>query len=168
MRKKHSKMTARQLTYAALIAAVYVVLTYLTNMLGLANGVIQCRLSEALCILPVFTVSAVPGLFIGCLISNMLCGGIVLDVIFGSIATLIGAAGTYFLSKKISNIYVLTLPAVIANTVIVSLVLKFAYGFNGAYLFFVATVGAGEIISCTFLGALLCSCLKAKKNIVFK
>ena len=85
---------------AAMIAALYVVLTYITNLLGLASGTIQVRFSEALCILPVFTPAAIPGLFIGCLISNLITGGIIWDIIFGSIATLLGALGTYFLRKK--------------------------------------------------------------------
>ena len=72
---------------AAMIAALYVVLTYITNLLGLASGTIQVRFSEALCILPVFTPAAIPGLFIGCLISNLITGGIIWDIIFGSIAT---------------------------------------------------------------------------------
>ena len=79
---------------AAMIAALYVVLTYITNLLGLASGTIQVRFSEALCILPVFTPAAIPGLFIGCLISNLITGGIIWDIIFGSIATLLGALGS--------------------------------------------------------------------------
>ena len=67
---------------AAMIAALYVVLTYITNLLGLASGTIQVRFSEALCILPVFTPAAIPGLFIGCLISNLITGGIIWDIIF--------------------------------------------------------------------------------------
>ena len=101
---------------AAMIAALYVVLTYITNLLGLASGTIQVRFSEALCILPVFTPAAIPGLFIGCLISNLITGGIIWDIIFGSIATLLGALGTYFLRKKK---FVYTLPPVIANIIIV-------------------------------------------------
>ena len=110
---------------AAMIAALYVVLTYITNLLGLASGTIQVRFSEALCILPVFTPAAIPGLFIGCLISNLITGGIIWDIIFGSIATLLGALGTYFLRKKK---FVYTLPPVIANIIIVPLVLRYGYG----------------------------------------
>ena len=168
MNKTNLRMSIRQVTTAALIAALYVVLTYVSNMLSLSSGVIQCRLSEALCILPVFTFSAVPGLFVGCLISNLLCSGVILDVVFGSIATLIGAFGTYLLAKKISNIFVLTLPTVFSNAIIIPFVLKYAYALDGAYLFFVATVGAGEIISSTVLGSFLYSYLKNKKNILFK
>ncbi|MDE5748927.1 MAG: QueT transporter family protein, partial [Acetatifactor sp.] len=84
---------------AALIAALYVVLTLLANSLGLANYAIQLRFSEALTILPFFTPAAIPGLFLGCLISNLLTGAIVWDVVFGSIATLAGAIGTYMLRR---------------------------------------------------------------------
>ena len=82
------------LTQAAAIAALYFVLTWLASMLGLSSGAIQVRFSEALTILPFFTPAAIPGLFIGCLLSNFLTGAVVWDVVFGSIATLIGAVGT--------------------------------------------------------------------------
>ena len=85
------------ITQGAVIAAIYVVLTYIVSLLGLTNGVIQVRLSEALTILPVFTPAAIPGLVVGCVISNILTGAVIWDVIFGSLATLIGAIGTYML-----------------------------------------------------------------------
>ena len=69
-------------------------------MLGLSSGVIQLRFSEALCILPIYTSAAVPGLFVGCIISNLLAGGVMTDVVFGSIATLIGAVGTRMIGQK--------------------------------------------------------------------
>lgn len=84
------------ITQGAVIAAIYVVLTYIVSLLGLTNGVIQVRLSEALTILPVFTPAAIPGLVVGCVISNILTGAVIWDVIFGSLATLIGAVGTSF------------------------------------------------------------------------
>ena len=84
---------------AALIAAIYVVLTYFISAFNLASGAIQVRISEALTSLPVFTPAAIPGLFIGCLLSNLLTGCMPLDVVFGSLATLIGACGTYALRK---------------------------------------------------------------------
>ena len=84
----------KTITQAAIIAALYVVLTFVANTLGLARGAIQIRLSEALTILPYFTPAAIPGLFVGCLISNILVGSVLWDVIFGSIATLLGAIGT--------------------------------------------------------------------------
>lgn len=157
----------RFVTHSAIIAAIYVVLTYVTNFLGLASGVVQCRLSEAMCILPGFTPAAVPGLFIGCLLSNLLTGSIILDVIFGSFATLLGAYFTLVLASKKANPYTFPIPAIVANSVIIPLVLKFAYGFEGSVWFFVLTVGLGEIISCGILGMLLYFSLKKKANNLF-
>ena len=87
------------LTQAAMIAALYVVLTLAINAFGLASGAIQVRVSEALTILPYFTPAAIPGLFIGCLLSNTITGCALFDIIFGSIATLLGAVGTYLLRR---------------------------------------------------------------------
>ena len=84
----NKRTSARDLTLGAVIAALYVALTFLSSQLGLSSGVIQLRLSEALTILPVFTPAAVPGLFIGCLLSNLLAGGVIWDVIFGSLASI--------------------------------------------------------------------------------
>ena len=87
------------LTQAAVIAAIYVVLTIFISAFNLASGAIQVRISEALTILPFFTPAAIPGLAIGCLLSNLLTGAAVYDVVFGSLATLLGAVGTYLLRK---------------------------------------------------------------------
>ena len=110
------------------------------------------RFSEALCILPVFTPAAIPGLFVGCLLANILNGCVIWDIIFGSLATLIGAFGTYLLRK---TKFVFTLPPVIANAVIVPFVLRYAYGVGDAHWYLVATVAAGEIISVCILGMIL-------------
>ncbi len=160
------------ITQGAIIAALYVVLTMIANAMGLANYAIQVRFSEALCILPFFTVAAIPGLTIGCLISNLLTGAFVWDVLFGSFATLIGAIGTYLLRK---HKFLMTLPPVIANAVIVPLVLRYGYGFTWEYQgvdwsipYFVTTVGIGEIISVCVLGTVLLNALLPYKNIIFK
>ena len=137
---------------AASVAALYVVLTFISSLFGLSSGVIQIRISEALTILPAFTPAAIPGLFIGCILSNLLTGGLILDVVFGSIATLIGAIGTYLLRKKK---WLVSLPPIISNILIVPLILRYVYGAPDAYLFMVGTVGAGEIISCGILGMIL-------------
>ena len=84
-------MNIKKMTQAAIIAALYVVLTYLAGMLGLASGAIQIRFSEALTILPVFTPAAIPGLFAGCILSNLFTGCALPDIVVGSLATLIGA-----------------------------------------------------------------------------
>ena len=91
------------LATAAMIAALYVVLSFAINAFGLASGAIQVRVSEALTILPYFTTSAIPGLTIGCLLFNLLSGAAILDVIFGPLATLLGAVGSYFLGKLVKK-----------------------------------------------------------------
>lgn len=149
---------------AALIAALYVVLTLLANSLGLANYAIQLRFSEALTILPFFTPAAIPGLFLGCLISNLLTGAIIWDIVFGSIATLIGAVGTYLLRRCK---WLAPLPPIAANTLIVPLVLYFAYRVPGSIPFFMLTVGIGEILSCGVLGILLLLVLQRYKKYIF-
>lgn len=160
------------ITQAAIIAALYVVLTMLANAMGLANGSIQIRFSEALCVLPFFTVAAVPGLYLGCLISNIMNGAVIWDILFGSLATLIGAFGTYYLRR---HKFLMTLPPVIANMVIVPFVLRYGYGFtwewNGmdmAIPFNAVTVGIGEVISVCVLGTILLKALLPYKSMIFK
>lgn len=145
-------MKTKNVVTAGVIASLYVVLTLVSAAMGLSGNVIQLRLSEALTILPYFTVSAIPGLFIGCLIANILTGAIAIDVIFGSIATLIGAIGTYLLRK---NKYLLSIPPVVSNVVIVPLVLRYAYHLDYAYWYMVFTVGIGEAVCCCILGNML-------------
>ena len=153
----------RFLTQAAIIAAIYVVLTLLTNMLGLSSGAIQLRISESLCILPVFTPAAIPGLLIGCLISNVMCGCVIWDIIFGSLATLIGAVFTYFLK---GNKFLAVIPPILSNTIIIPFVLKFAYGLPEGLWYFVITIGIGEFLSCGILGIALCNILKKNKQYI--
>ena len=156
-------MKTKNLTYGAMIAALYVVLTLLAKVFGLDSGAIQVRFSEALCILPVLTPAAIPGLFVGCLLSNLLTGAMVWDVIFGSLATLIGAI---FTRKLREHRYLATLPPIIANTLIIPFVLTYAYGIPGGIPYFMLTVGIGEVISCGILGSILFSLLK--KYPIFK
>lgn len=160
--KQTSDRTA-YLTQAAMIAAAYVVLTYLANLLGLANGAVQIRFSEALTVLPYFTPVAIPGLFIGCLVSNLLTGCALPDILFGSLATLAGALGTYALRRWK---WLAPLPPVLANAVIVPPVLFYAYGIGPLYLN-VITVTLGEVISCGVLGLLLLSALQKYKGKLF-
>lgn len=167
------------LTYGAVIAALYTVLTVLAGSLNLANGVIQVRFSEALTILAAFTPAAIPGLTVGCIISNILTGCHYLDVIFGSLATLIGGVGTYLLThtKKDNNIVfkpgkvsmmLAPLPPVLANTIIVPFILSYVYQFEGSIPFFMVTVGAGEILSCYILGLVLYNALLPRREHIFK
>ncbi len=147
-------MKTKQVTYltqAAMIAALYVVLTFLANALGLANYAVQLRFSEALTILPFFTPAAIPGLFVGCLLSNILTGCALPDIVFGSLATLIGAILTYKLRK---NKWMAPLPPIAANAIIIPFVLLYAYGIKPLWFSFV-TVTIGEILSCGVLGMLL-------------
>lgn len=153
------------ITQAAVIAAVYVVLTLAINAFDLASGAIQVRISEALTILPYFTPAAIPGLFVGCLLSNFLTGAPIWDVVFGSLATLLGAAGTYMLRRQK---WLAPLPPVIANIPIIPPVLHFAYGLPGGIPFFMLTVGIGEVISCGILGMLLLFLLQKYRHIIFQ
>ena len=159
------KKSALFLTQAAMIAALYVVLTYIANLFGLASGVIQIRLSEMLCILPVFTPAAIPGLFIGCLLSNILTGWVIWDILFGSLATLAGAIGTYLLRN---HKFVFTLPPVAANMIVVPLVLQYAYGVPDAVWYLAVTVGAGEVISVCIRGMLLYKVLYRQRKAIFR
>lgn len=152
----------RELTLSAAVAALYVCLTFVSGMFGLSSGVIQLRLSEAMCILPAYTVAAVPGLFVGCVISNLLSGGVVMDVIFGSIATLLGAIGTRLIGER--HRLLALIPPILSNTVIIPFVLRYAYGAEDALIYMFFTVGIGEVLSCGVLGSLLGGYMKKALN----
>ena len=153
--------STKSVVYGGLIAALYVVLTFVANAVGLASGAIQVRLSECLTILPCLLSSAIPGLTVGCVLANLLTGCAAWDVVFGSLATLLGAIGTRLLRKKPFLAWILP---VISNMIIVPLVLMHVYHipdvtvFGTTYAGFLPlmiTVGIGEIISCGLLGLLL-------------
>lgn len=152
------------LTQAAMIAALYVVLTFLANAFGLASGVIQVRLSEMLAILPYFTPAAISGVYLGCVLANVLTGGCLLDILLGSLASLIGALGAYLLRK---NMWLVPLPTILANAIIVPFVLIFGYGVPDVWWYLVLTVGAGEVISCGILGMALLFALKKHAARIF-
>lgn len=153
-----------RITQGAVIAALYVVLTLV--FAPISFGPVQVRIAEALCILPMFTPAAIPGLFIGCLIANLIGGGIMLDVIFGSIATLIGAVLGYMLR---SNRWLVPLPAIIANTLIVPFVLRYGYGVvDIAIPVLMFQIMVGEIAGCFVLGEILCTALQKNADRVFK
>ena len=153
---KRKSNASLYLTRGAMIAAMYVALTYLSTLAGLSSGVIQFRISEALCILPIFFPEAILGLTIGCAISNLIAGGVIWDIVFGSIATLIGAIGARLMRKLPERlIFLATLPTVLANAIIVPFVLIFAYGAEGAYPFFFLTVGFGELVCAGIFGTAL-------------
>lgn len=143
---------------AGVIAAVYVVLTVI--FAAFSFGEVQVRISEAMTILPYFTPAAIPGLFAGCILANFLGGGIPLDIAFGSIATLIGAVGTWLLCRQKKNKFLAPVPPILANTVIVPFVLRYGYGLNAPIPLMMLTVGIGEVISCGVLGMLLLTALE--------
>ena len=148
---------------AAMIAAIYVVLTLI--FAPFSYGEIQVRISEALTVLPYFTPAAVPGLFVGCLIANIMGGAILPDIIFGSLATLAGAVVSYLLRK---NKYLVPVPPIIANMLVVPFVLRYGYGVESAIPFMMVTVGIGEIISCGIIGMILHFILDRYKGVIFR
>ena len=167
MHRNQTRSPALPIAVGGMIAALYVVLTWVASALGLASGAIQVRLSECLTILPVFFPAAVPGLTVGCVLANLLTGCAALDVVFGSLATLLGALGTRALRKRPKLAWI---PPVVSNMLIVPLVLMYVYQvpdvsvtvpFTGitlsgsGFLPLMITVGIGEVISCGILGMLV-------------
>ena len=149
---------ALYLTQAAMIAALYVVLTMIANAFGLASGNIQVRFSEALTVLPFLTPAAVPGLFIGCLAANLATGAI------GTF--LLGKAAKKQPAKKTLFSWLSPLPPILANALIIPPVLKYAYGIIPMW-FSAVTVTIGEIISCGIFGLILLFALRKYKNQLF-
>lgn len=149
---------------AAMIAAIYVVLCI--AFAPISYGAIQARVAEALTILPYFTPAAIPGLFIGCLIANLIGGSIMLDVVCGSIATLIGAVGTWMLRRK--SRFLAPLPPILANTLIVPFVLRYGYGEPLPIPFLMGTVGIGEIAVCGVMGLILLAVLEKYRRFIFR
>lgn len=144
------------LAQGGMVAALYVELTLIASAMGLASGQIQLRLSEALTILPCFFPAAVPGLFVGCLLANLLTGCVLWDVAVGSLATLLGALGTRLLRK---SRWLAVLPPIVSNILLVPPVLVWAYGVEESIPFLMLTVGLGEVLSCGVLGELMYSAL---------
>ena len=148
--------SVRDMAVAGLIAALYATLSYFANVFGVAFGPIQVRFSEALCVLPFFFPAAVPGLFIGCFIANLLSPYGALDIIFGSLATLLAAVWTRHTRHK----WLAPLPPVICNTLIIPAVIAFqttsgGSAFAAAFTYNTVTIGLGELLSCYVLGGLL-------------
>ena len=152
------------MTQAAMIAAIYVVLCVVFQ--PISYGPIQTRIAEALTVLPFCTPAAVPGLFVGCLIANLLGGGILLDVIAGSVATLIAAFATYALRNK--SRYLASVPPVVANALIIPWVLKYGYGEPLSIPFMMLTVGVGEVLGCGILGYIVLKLLNGYKDVIFR
>ncbi len=149
------------LTRAGMIAAIYVALTMLSALMGLSSGAIQLRLSEAMCLLPLIFPEAIVGLTLGCALANFITGCAMWDIVFGSVATLIGAIGAYLLKRlPEKHEFIATLPTILANAIIVPFVLRWAYGIEDGYWFLFATVGIGEVLSAGLLGTFLYKNLK--------
>ena len=145
------------LCQGAIVASLYVALTYLSRLFGLDSMAIQVRFSEMLCVLPIIMPASVPGLAVGCLLSNILVGAHWLDILIGPLATLIGAFGTYAL-RKIK--WLAPLPAVLSNALIIPFVLAYGYGLEDAIPFMMLTVGLGELISVYGLGMIFYAAVK--------
>jgi uncharacterized membrane protein len=161
----HQSNRTLWLVQSAVIAAAYVVLTWLSALANLAYGPVQFRISEALTILPIFTSAAIPGLTIGCLLSNILSGYGIYDMVFGTLATLLAA----LLTRAVQNVrfrgvpILAPLPPVVFNALIVGLEITVVN--NGKldpmwfqslnrvlFLTNAASVGFGELVVCYALG----------------
>ncbi len=164
--KQNKTRPVLYLTYAGIIAALYVVLTWFSAIFGLSGmGAIQLRLSEALCVLPYFTAAAVPGVTVGCLLANIFTGAALPDIIFGTLATLLGAVGTRLLRRYR---YLAPLPPIVSNTAIIPFVIRFAYvDVTQSLLFLFLTVGLGELLSVGVFGTLLLLALYRHRNRIF-
>ena len=152
------------LTQAAMIAAIYVVLTFMFKPISF--GEVQVRVAEALTILPVFTPAAIPGLLVGCLLGNTVGGAALPDIIFGSLATLIGAFGTYMLRGQ--KPIIATLPPVFSNVLIIPFILRYAYGVPIAIPLLMLFILVGQVISAMGLGLLLHKALDKNKQFIFR
>lgn len=161
--QKSKQRALYNLVYAGMIAAIYTALTM--AFAPIAYGPIQFRISEALCILPYFTPAAIPGVFIGCLLSNLFLSAIIPDIVFGSLATLIGAVLSYQFRK---HKFAVCIPPILSNTIIIPWVLKFAYGIPDLIPYMMLTVGIGEILSIGVLGNLLLITLDRYKKFIFR
>jgi len=150
-----SRFSPRDLAIAGIIAALYAVLSYFSSVFGIAFGPVQCRFSEALCVLPFLTPAAVPGLFVGCLVSNLLSPYGALDIVFGSLATLLAALWT----AKVRRTWLAPLPPVVCNALLVGAVITVQQVpselFLGTFAYNALTVGLGEALACYVLGGLL-------------
>ena len=156
MKNAKQRSAGSLLAQGGMVAALYVALTLMSSAMGLASGQIQLRLSEALTVLPCFFPAAVPGLFVGCLLANLLTGCVLWDVAVGSLATL----GTRLLRK---NRWLAVLPPIVSNILLVPPVLAWAYGVEESIPFLMLTVGLGEVLSCGVLGELTYSALAKRR-----
>ena len=147
--RNSAKERTLYLCQAAVVAALYVVLTLLANAIGLSSGMIQLRISEVLCLLPILMPSSIAGVTVGCFLANLLTGAVPLDIFVGPIATLIGAMGTYWLRKYK---WLAPIPPILSNALIIPFVLAYGYGMEEGIPLMMLTVGIGEVLSVYLLG----------------
>ena len=152
--------TAKYLASAGIIAALYAAISFQPY----SSSAVQVRIAEALTVLPVFTPAAVPGLFIGCFVGNLLQGAHMLDVIFGSLTSLVAAILTRYLRK---NIFAALAPPVVLNAVFVGMLVQYCYGSPFMLPVTMLTVGAGQVIACYGGGLMLYHLLKKNKGNLF-
>ena len=158
MKKKNTAVL--HLTQGAVIASLYVVLTLV--FAPVSFGLVQVRVAEVLTILPMFTPSAVVGLFIGCLLANLIGGAVVWDILLGSLATLIGAVFAYVLRF---NRWLVPIPAVVSNSLIIPVVLRYGYGMTEfPYWLMALYIAVGEVIGCYIFGELFATALLKYKH----
>jgi len=179
-KKETMRFTTRQITLAALIAAIYVVLTIAFILPIISFGMVQFRISEALMLLAALTPAAIPGLFIGCIIANLYGGFGLVDIAFGSIATLLAALVTYYGGRKIpANLqkikpFLLPIPTIVFNGIIVGGYLPFvvpeiremASSLPLVLLISIGSVMIGELVVTYLIGIPLY--LGVKKTKIFR
>ena len=165
LQHKRKKFSVRDLAQGAIIAAIYVLLTMFVA--PFSSGLIQCRVSEAMSVLPYFTFSAVPGLFIGCLIANLFIPGMSpYDVVFGSLATLIAAYLTYALRNRVPK-YLAPMPSVVVNALVVGWLLTSVYQVGVSFWAAAGYVAIGQAIACFALGLPLMTLLERFRGKLF-
>ncbi|HHT66384.1 MAG TPA: QueT transporter family protein [Clostridiales bacterium] len=152
---------ARFLTQAAVIAAVYTVLTLVFAPISYGESMIQIRVSEMLTVLPFYTPAAIPGLFVGVLISNLFSPVGAIDVILGSLATLLAA----WLSYRMPNKWLVPIPPIAVNGLIIGGMLHYVYQFP--LLLTILSITIGQIVSCYALGGILIAVLEKTKQHLF-
>ena len=146
--QKH-KMKTRFLVQASLIAAIYTALCLVLHPISFGFGGIELRVSEALTLLPVLMPAAVPGLFAGCLLSNLMGGATALDIVFGSLTTLAAA----LLTRRLRNRPVLAaLPPVLLNAAVIGTLLRYAYGVAMPLWLCMLSIGLGQAAVCYAIG----------------
>ena len=155
------KLSARDLTLAAIVGAIYVVLGCFGNIFNLTFGAVQCRFAEALTVLPFLNPITAWGLFIGCLITNILSPYGLLDMIFGPLTTLVAA----LLTARCKQKWLAPLPPVLCNAIVIPALIAFqtvgfGTGFWMMYFYQALTIGAGQVLACYGLGMIVLSVME--------